>query len=195
MKLLEEKILKDAKVYSGGVLKLNSFLNHQIDVKLADEMAKEWYALFANERITKIVTIEASGIGIACIAALRFGVPVVYAKKTRGAVNPEDTLSARVTSYTHGNTYNVCIAKELISADDKILIIDDLVAGGSALSALFDICKSAGATVAGAGIAIEKTYQGGGARLRARGLRIESLAKISAVNDNGTVVFENSDGE
>ena len=193
MKLLEEKILKDARVLPGGVLKLDSFLNQQIDVKLADEMAKEWHQLFANEGITKIVTIEASGIGIACIAALRFGVPVVYAKKSRNLISSEDNLTARVTSYTHGNTYNVCIAKSLISADDRILIIDDLLANGSALSALVEVCKSGAATVVGAGIAIEKVYQGGGAGLRRRGLRIESLAKIASVNDNGTVTFTASE--
>lgn len=189
MKLLEERILKDGTVLSGTVLKVDKFLNHQIDVKLISELAKEWKRLYADEKITKIVTIEASGIGIACIAALEFDVPVVYAKKTRSSSIGNDLLSAKVVSYTHGNTYNVIAAKDYICADDRVLIIDDFLANGSALRALIKICEMAGATVVGAGIAIEKAYQKGGDAIREKGYRIESLAKIAKMNSDGTIEF------
>lgn len=189
MKLLEERILKDGIVLSGTVLKVDKFLNHQIDVKLIMELAKEWKRLYADERITKILTIEASGIGIACIAALEFDVPVVYAKKTRSSTIGSDLLSAKVVSYTHGNSYNVIAAKDYISPDDRILIIDDFLANGSALHALIKIAEAAGATVVGAGIAIEKAYQKGGDAIREKGYRIESLAKIAKMNSDGTIEF------
>ena len=190
MKLLEEKILKDGVVLSGTVLKVDKFLNHQIDVKLLGELAKEWKRLYADDEITKILTIEASGIGIACIAALEFDVPVVYAKKMRSATISDDLLSAKVVSYTHGNTYNVIASKEYITKDDRILIIDDFLANGSALRALIKLCETAGATVVGAGIAIEKAYQKGGDSIREKGYRIESLAKIAKMNSDGTIEFE-----
>ena len=189
MKLLEERIIKDGAVLPGNVLKVDSFLNHRIDVALVDEMAKEWLRLFDGEKITKIVTIEASGIGIACIAGLRFGVPVVYAKKTKSSNISGELLTSRVVSYTHGNTYNVCIAKKFIDADDRILIIDDFLANGSALQSLIEICKMGGATVVGAGIAIEKAYQRGGENIRRRGYRVESLAKIESMDENGNIKF------
>jgi xanthine phosphoribosyltransferase len=190
MKLLEEKILNDAEVLPGGVIRVDSFLNHQIDTSLAAEMAKEWKKLYEGEKITKIVTIEASGIGLASIAGMIFGVPVVFAKKTKSSNLGNDLLFSRVTSFTHGTTYSVTISKKLLSAEDRILIIDDFLAGGSALHALIQICKNAGASIAGAGIAIEKSYQRGGANIRLLGYRVESLAKTKSISDNGQISFE-----
>ena len=189
MKLLEDRILKDGIVLSGTVLKVDKFLNHQIDVKLLLELAKEWKRLYEGETITKILTIEASGIGLACIAALEFDVPVVYAKKMRSSTVSDDLLSAKVVSFTHGNTYNVIAAKDYINEGDRVLIIDDFLANGSALRALIKICETAGATVVGAGIAIEKAYQRGGDAIREKGYRIESLAKIAKMNSDGTIEF------
>lgn len=190
MKLLEEKILSDGVVLSGTVLKVDKFLNHQIDVKLISELAKEWKRIFEGENITKIVTIEASGIGIACITALEFGVPVVFAKKTRSSNISDDLLSAKVVSYTHGNTYTVIASKNYITKDDRVLIIDDFLANGSALRALIKLCESGGATVVGTGVAIEKAYQKGGDAIREKGYRVESLAKIAKMNSDGTIEFD-----
>lgn len=191
MKLLEERIMKDGEVLAGNVLKVDNFLNHQIDTALAAEMAKEWKRLYEGEKITKIVTIEASGIGIACIAGLELGVPVVFAKKTKSSNIGNDVFYARVTSYTHGTTYNVIVSKKLISSDDRILIIDDFLANGSALLALIKVCKDGGATVVGTGVAIEKSYQRGGSNIRSLGYRVEALARVKSMNENGEIVFEN----
>ena len=188
MKLLEDRILKDGTVLENNTLKVDAFLNHEIDVRLINECAKEWHRLFADEGITKILTIEASGIGIASITALHFGVPVVFAKKSRGANIGKNLYSTRVVSYTHGLMYDVNVAKERIKEGDRILLIDDFLANGSALRALTKICEMAGAVVVGAGIAIEKAYQKGGKELREAGLRIESLAMIESM-DGGTVKF------
>lgn len=190
MKLLEDKILSDGRVLPGDVLKVDSFLNHQIDVELLNKCGEEWYRLYKDTEITKIVTIEASGIGIACIAAQYFGVPVVFAKKTKSLNLSADCYTAEVYSYTKATTKTVMISKRYISPDDKILIIDDFLANGSALRGLISIIDQAGATVAGIGIAIEKAYQGGGDELRAQGYRIESLASIESMSDNG-IVFRN----
>ena len=187
MKLLEEKILADGRVLPGEVLKVDNFLNHQIDVKLLNELGKEWYRLYKDEKITKIVTIEASGIGIACIAAQYFGVPVVFAKKSKSLNLSADCYTAEVYSYTKATTKTVMISKRYISPDDKILIIDDFLANGSALKGLISIIDQGGATVAGIGVAIEKAYQGGGDELRAKGYRIESLASIDSMSDSGIV--------
>ena len=188
MKLLEDRILKDGKVLAGSILKVDSFLNHQIDIELIDALGAEWKRLYTNEKITKILTIEASGIGIACIAARHFGVPVVFAKKSRSNNIDNDVYSFPVVSYTHGNTYDVIVHKKYISADDRILIIDDFLANGSALRALINITETAGATVVGAGIAIEKVSQRGGAQLRDLGYRIESLARVT-FNADGRIDF------
>ena len=188
MKLLEDRILKDGTVLENNTLKVDAFLNHEIDVQLINECAKEWHRLFADEGITKILTIEASGIGIASITALHFGVPVVFAKKSRGTNIGKNLYSTRVVSYTHGLMYDVNVAKERIKEGDRILLIDDFLANGSALKALTKICEMAGAVVVGAGIAIEKAYQKGGKELREAGLRIESLAMIESM-DGGTVKF------
>ena len=189
MKLLEERILKDGKILPGDVLKVDSFLNHQIDVSLISECGKEWYRLFENEGVTKILTIEASGIGIACITALNFDVPVVYAKKSKSHNIGGDFYSSKVVSYTHGHTYDVIVSKKFISPEDKVLIIDDFLANGSALKALITITEKAGAKVVGAGIAIEKVFQDGGQEIRRRGYRIESLAKISSISTADGIKF------
>ena len=189
MKLLEDKILSEATTPSENVLKVDTFLNYQIDVAFIDELAAEWKRLFADEHITKIVTIESSGIGIACLTARHFGVPVVFAKKTAAFGYGNDDYQCMVTSYTHGTTYSVVIRKNLISENDRILIIDDLLANGSAIRALISICKSAKAKVVGVGVAIEKAYQGGADKIRELGYRVESLAKIKSINENG-ITFE-----
>ena len=189
MNFLEQKILKDGKVLPGEVLKVDSFLNHQIDVNLLQKCGEEWYRLYKDAGITKIVTIEASGIGIACVAAQFFGVPVVFAKKSKSLNLGSDCYTAEVYSYTKAATKTVMISKKYLSPEDKILIIDDFLANGSALRGLISIIDQAGASVAGIGIAIEKAYQGGGDDLRAKGYRIESLAEISSMNEDGSIVF------
>lgn len=188
MELLENKIIKSGSILPGNVLKVDSFLNHQIDVNLIYELGAEWKRLYADEKITKIMTIEASGIGIACIAAMHFNVPVVFAKKSKSNNIGSDFYSTPVVSYTHGNTYEVIVSKRYISPDDRVLIIDDFLANGSALRALITIVEKAGATVVGAGVAIEKAYQQGGDNLRDLGYRIESLARIKSM-DNGKIEF------
>lgn len=189
MKILEDRILKDGKIGAGNVLKVDCFVNHQIDVPFMNEVTKEFYRLFKDENVTKIVTIEASGIGIACLAAVHFGVPVVFAKKTPTNNISEDVYTAQVYSYTHERNYTIRISKEFLDPSDRILIIDDFLAKGSALTALLSLVNEAGATVVGAGIIIEKTYQDGGKIIRDMGIRVESLAKISSMDENG-IVFE-----
>lgn len=189
MKLLEERIKRDGRVLSGDVLKVDSFLNHQIDVELLGELGKEWKRLFDGEGVNKIVTIEASGIGIACIAAQYFSCPVVFAKKSKSSNIGNDFYTDSVVSYTHGGTYQVVLSKKYLGKEDRVLIIDDFLANGSALRALCNICEAAGATIVGAGIAVEKAYQGGGDKIRARGVRIESLAKIRSMSES-EIVFE-----
>ena len=190
MKLLEERIQKDGVVKAGNVLKVDSFLNHQMDVALFNEMGKEFKRLFRNTEINKIITIEASGIGIACIAAQYFNVPVVFAKKTQSINIDGDVYSTQIESFTHKRTYNVIVSKKYLSPSDKVLIIDDFLANGCALEGLIDIVQSAGATVAGIGIAIEKGFQKGGACIRERGFHLESLAIVESMDDQtGEIVF------
>lgn len=188
MELLEKRILNDGKILPGNVLKVDSFLNHQIDIDLIDALGAEWKRLYADEKITKIATIEASGIGIACIAARHFKVPVIFAKKSKSNNIGSDFYTTPVVSYTHGNRYDVIVSKQYISSDDKILIIDDFLANGSALHALINIVEMAGAKVVGAGIAIEKAYQPGGKFIRDLGYRVESLARVKSMND-GKIEF------
>ncbi|NLV87105.1 MAG: xanthine phosphoribosyltransferase [Clostridiales bacterium] len=188
MQLLEERILKDGKVKDGGILKVDSFLNHQMDVSLFGEMAKEFYRLFAGEGINKILTIEASGIGIACITAQAFGCPVIFAKKTKTKNIAGDVYTSKVESFTHGTTYDIIVSKEFLLPDDKVLIIDDFLANGAALEGLISLVNDAGASLIGAGIAIEKAFQPGGEKLRSKGVRIESLAKIKSM-EGGKPVF------
>lgn len=189
MKLLEDRILKDGHIGADNVLKVDSFLNHQIDVSFVCELGKEFYRLFKDENITKILTIEASGIGIACLAAQYFGVPVVFAKKTKTINIYSDTYNATVHSYTHKKDYDIVVPKEFLSKEDNVLIIDDFLAKGSALTALLMLIEKAGAKTAGAGIVIEKAYQGGGNLVRDMGIRVESLAKIKSISEKDGIVF------
>lgn len=189
MKLLEDRILKDGHIGADNVLKVDSFLNHLIDVNFVCELGKEFYRLFKDENITKILTIEASGIGIACLAAQYFGVPVVFAKKTKTINIYSDTYNATVHSYTHKKDYDIVVSKEFLSKEDNVLIIDDFLAKGSALTALLMLIEKAGAKTAGAGIVIEKAYQGGGNLVRDMGIRVESLAKIKSISKKDGIVF------
>lgn len=189
MKLLEDKILKDGHIGEENVLKVDSFLNHQIDVSFVCELGKEFYRLFKDENITKILTIEASGIGIACLTAQYFNVPVVFAKKTKTINIYSDTYNATVHSYTHKRDYDIVVSKDFLNKDDNVLIIDDFLAKGSALTALLMLIEKAGAKTAGAGIVIEKAYQGGGNLVRDMGVRVESLAKIKSISKKDGIMF------
>lgn len=190
MNALEEKIIKDGIVKKGNVLKVDSFLNHQMDIDLFNEMGKEWKRRFAGKQITKILTIEASGIGIACIAAQHFGVPVVFAKKAKSINLEGDMYTAEVESFTHKNKNQVIVAKKFLSKDDHVLLIDDFLANGCALLGLIQIVQSAGATVEGIGIAIEKGFQSGGRTIRNLGYPLESLAIVDEMNcETGEIVF------
>ena len=189
MKILEDRILKDGEVSGGNVLRVDSFLNHQMDVELYEEMAKEWKRLFEGTEINKILTIEASGIGMACFVGKEFGCPVVFAKKSKSTNIGSDFYTAKVMSYTHGTLSDVIVSRRYLGPEDKILIIDDFLANGAALSGLIGICRQAGAQVQGIGIAIEKVFQGGGADLRAEGFRIESLARIQSMDSENGIVF------
>lgn len=189
MKLLEERIRKEGKVFEGDVLKVDRFLNHQIDVKLLSELGAEWKRLYEGTEINKILTIEASGIGIACVAALQFDVPVVFAKKTKTVNIAADVYTSKVESYTHKTTYDIIVSKEFLGEGDKVLIIDDFLANGKALEGLIKLCEDAGATVAGIGIAVEKAHQPGGDRIRSMGYRVESLARVKSMSVDGTIEF------
>lgn len=190
MKLLEERILKDGVVKKGNVLKVDSFLNHQMDVELFDQMGAEFKRLFADKPINKILTIEASGIGIACVVAQHFKVPVVFAKKTQSINLDGEMYTAKIESFTHKRVYDVIVSKKFISPEDHILIIDDFLANGCAVKGLIELIQAAGATVEGVGIAIEKGQQAGGKELRAQGLRVESLAIVESMDDEtGEIVF------
>ena len=189
MKLLEDRIRKDGKVGEGDVLKVDSFLNHQIDVGFLCELGKEFKRLYEGEKITRILTIEASGIGIACLTAQYFGVPVVFAKKTKTNNIYADVYTSKVESYTHKTTYDIVVSKEFLSPEDRVLIIDDFLAKGSALTALISLVNAAGARVAGCGIAVEKAYQKGGELVRSQGIRVESLARIKSMSVESGVEF------
>lgn len=190
MKLLEERIQRDGTVKSADVLKVDAFLNHQMDVRLFQDMAQEWKHLFAGKPINKIVTIEASGIGIAAVVAQAFDVPVVFAKKAQ-SINLDGTLYAtRVQSFTHGKVFDVIVSKKFVGPEDHILLIDDFMANGCAMNGLIEICEDAGATIEGIGIAIEKGFQEGGEKLRQRGYQLESLAIVDAMDpESGEITF------
>ena len=190
MKLLEDRIRKDGIIREGNVLKVDSFINHQMDIKLFEEMAKEWKKLFADKKINKILTIEASGIGIAAIVAREFDVPVVFAKKSKSINLDDNNFSTKIQSFTHSKIYDVIVSKKFLSPEDHILIIDDFLATGCALLGLTDLVESAGATVEGIGIAIEKGFQQGGKIIREKGYQLESLAIVESMNaaDN-TITF------
>ena len=189
MKLLEERIRRDGVVRPGNVLKVDSFLNHQIDVTLLCEIGREFHRLFENDGVNKILTIEASGIGIACIAAQYFGVPVVFAKKAASKNIDGDTYTSRVHSFTKGKDYDIIVSKAFLNSGDRVLIIDDFLAKGAALLGLADIIKQAGAHLVGAGIAIEKAFQDGGQTVRDMGIRVESLARVKSMSEDGGVEF------
>ena len=190
VRLLEERIKRDGVVKAEGVLKVDSFLNHQMDISLFNEMGAELKRLFADAPINKILTIEASGIGIAAIVAQHFGGPVVFAKKAQSINLDGEMYTTRIQSFTHGKIFNVIVSKKYIGPEDHVLIIDDFLANGCALDGLIEIVESAGATVEGIGIAIEKGFQPGGKSLRERGYRLESLAIVDAMDpETGKLVF------
>lgn len=190
MKLLEERIRKDGTVKIGNVLKVDSFLNHQMDIDLFNEMGKEWARLYAGCPITKILTVEASGIGIACVAAQHFHVPVVFAKKTQSLNIDGEVYSTKIQSFTHKRVYDVIVSKKFITEEDHVLILDDFLANGCALEGLLEIVHQAGATVEGVGIAVEKGFQKGGDFIRAKGVRVESLAIVESMNpETGEIIF------
>ena len=190
MELLEEKILKDGVIKSGNVLKVDSFLNHQIDVPFIAELGKEFKRQFADRPINKILTIEASGIGIACIAAQYFHVPVVFAKKAQSVNLDGEMYRTKVQSFTHKKVYDVILSKKFLGPEDHVLLIDDFLANGCALLGLIDIVRESGATLEGAGIVIEKGFQEGGDRIRNMGIRLESLAIIESMSDDSLTFRE-----
>ena len=190
MELLEERIRRDGVVKSEGVLKVDGFLNHQMDINLFNEMGKELKRLFADAPINKILTIEASGIGIVAVVAQHFDVPVVFAKKSQSINLDGDVYSTKIQSFTHQRIYDVIVSKKFLNADDHVLLIDDFLANGCALNGLIDLVEEAGATVEGIGIAVEKGFQPGGDDLRSRGYHLESLAIVQSMNpETGEIEF------
>ena len=192
MQLLKDRIRKDGKIKEGNVLKVDSFLNHQMDVKLFQEIGKEFKRRFEGEEITKILTIEASGIGIACVAAEVFDVPVVFAKKTQTKNIAGDVQTTKVESFTHGRVYDIIVSREFLGKGDKVLLIDDFLANGKALEGLAELVKKSGAELVGAGVVIEKGFQVGGDIIRSKGIHLESLAIVESMDEKtGEVVFRN----
>ncbi len=191
MKELEDRIQRDGTVRAGDVLKVDNFLNHQCDVELFDKMGAEWARLFAGKRVDKILTIEASGIGIACVAARHFGnVPVVFAKKYQSINLDGDQYVTNIYSFTKQKNYSVIVAKKFLTAGEHVIIIDDFLAKGNALNGLIEICEAAGAVVEGIGIAVEKGFQDGGEKLRARGYDLQSLAIVKSMDpETGKITF------
>ena len=190
MKLLEDRIRRDGVVKAGGVLKVDSFLNHQLDPALFMELAKEWKRLYEGTEINKILTIEASGIALATAAGLVFGTPVVFAKKAQSINLDGEMLTTKIRSFTHGNVSDVIVSKKFLKPGDRVLIIDDFLANGAALEGLISLVESSGASLAGVGIAIEKGFQPGGALIRSRGVRVESLAIVESMDENtGEIIF------
>ncbi len=190
MQILKDRIRKDGKIKAGNVLKVDSFLNHQMDIKLFGEIGREFKRRFADVPVTKILTIEASGIGIACIVAQYFDVPVVFAKKTQTKNIAGEVYTTKVESFTHGRVYDIIVSKEFLGPGDKVLLIDDFLANGKALKGLIELCHEAGATVEGIGIAVEKGFQGGGDQLREEGYDVDSLAIVESMDpENGTIEF------
>lgn len=189
MELLEQRIRQAGKVKGDSILKVDSFLNHQMDIELFSQMGQEFYRLFGSCGVNKILTIEASGIGMACVAAQYFHCPVVFAKKSMSSNISDHVYSAPVKSFTHGNQYNAIVSKEYLHPEDRVLVIDDFLAMGEALRGLFSLVKQSGAALVGAGIAVEKAFQPGGAQLRSEGYRIESLARVAAMSEKDGVTF------
>ena len=189
MKLLEQRILEDGQVRPGNVLKVDCFLNHQLDVGLLDQIGAEFYRIFKDDGINKILTIEASGIAIACMTARHFNVPVVFAKKAKSKNIDGDVYTSTVHSYTYGRDYDITLAQKFLGPQDRVLILDDFLANGKAMNGLLDVCRQAGASVGGIGICIEKGSQPGGAELRAAGYKLASLAIVDSMDDNGELTF------
>ena len=190
MNFLEERIVKDGIVKPNNVLKVDSFLNHQMDISLMEEIGREFHRRFQDKKITKVLTIEASGIGIACFVAKEFGVPMVFAKKSHSINIDSEVYLAEVESFTHKNVNKIIVSKKFLNQDDRVLIIDDFLANGCALQGLIAIAKDAGATVEGIGIVIEKGFQIGGQIIRNLGIQLESLAIVDAMDaETGSVTF------
>ena len=189
MRLLEDRIRKDGVVKGNDVLKVDKLLNHQMDVELFTEIGKEFQRLFEGEKITKILTIEASGIGIACVAAQCFGVPVLFAKKNKTKNIAGDVYTSKVESFTHGRVYDIIVSREFLRPEDRVLLIDDFLANGAALMGLIALVREAGATLIGAGICIEKAFQPGGQRIREMGVRVESLARVKSMSEENGIEF------
>ena len=189
MELLKERIRRDGTVHGTDVLKVDSFLNHQMDIELFDEIGAEFLRRFADCGVNKILTIEASGIGIACVTARSFHCPVVFAKKSQTKNIDGQVYTTQVESFTHGRVYDVIVSKKFLGPGDNVLIIDDFLANGAALEGLIDLVNQAGARLAGAGIVIEKAFQPGGDRIRAKGVRVESLARIKSMSEETGVEF------
>lgn len=187
--VLKDAILKEGRVINKDILKVDSFLNHQIDIGLFQEIGKEFFRLFQKENITKILTIEASGIGIACITAQYFNVPVLFAKKQSVKTQGDNVYTAAVHSFTHGKDYVIRICRDYLTAKDRVLIIDDFLANGEAIRGLMSLASQASAYVAGAGVVIEKGFQEGGAALRKEGLNLQSLAIVESMDDNGNIII------
>ena len=187
MNFLEERIVKDGIVKSGNVLKVDSFLNHQMDIALMEEIGREFKRRFGHKQVDKVLTIEASGIGIAAFVAKEFGVPMVFAKKSKSINIDGDMFVAEVESFTHKNKNQVIVSKKFLHDGEHVLIIDDFLANGCALQGLIAICDQAGATVEGIGIAVEKGFQHGGDRIREAGINIQSLAIIDSADEHGFV--------
>ena len=190
MQLLKDRIRKDGKIKGGNVLKVDSFLNHQMDIKLFEEIGKEFKRRFADVEVNKILTIEASGIGIACVVAQYFDVPVLFAKKNKTKNIAGDVYTSQVESFTHGRVYDIIVSKEFLGKGDKVLLIDDFLANGKALEGLATLVQDSGAELVGAGVVIEKGFQIGGDNLRKQGIRLESLAIVDSMDEEkGTIVF------
>ena len=194
MELLKERIRRDGKIKAGNVLKVDSFLNHLMDVQLFAAIGREFKERFAGEQVNKILTIEASGIGIACVTAQSFGVPVVFAKKTQTKNIAGEVYTTQVESYTHGRVYDIIVSREFLGQGDKVLLIDDFLANGKALEGLARLVEDSDAELVGAGIVIEKGFQPGGEMLRAKGIRVESLAVVESMDEaTGEIRFRGED--
>ena len=185
MELLEQRILTDGKLLPGGILKIDSFLNHQLDPLLLQEMAKEVHRLFRDDGVDKILTIEASGIALAILTGLEFRCPVVFAKKSKTTNISDNVYTAEIPSFTHGNVNTAMVAKDYLHAGERVLLVDDFLATGAAFFGLKSLVEQAGGTVVGACAAVEKRFQGGGDKLRAEGVKVESLARIAEMDDSG----------
>lgn len=189
MELLEKRIIQDGEILPGNILKVSNFLNHQIDVNLMEQLGEEFFRLYKDSNVTKVLTIESSGIAVGYAVARKFGVPLVFAKKHRSSNVNEGVYSSKVWSFTHNQAYTVVVSKKYISKGDKILIVDDFLANGNALKGLIEITEQAGARVSGICIAIEKCFQNGGNLIRSAGYRVESLAAVEKMTDDGKIIF------